>query len=54
MQVSFDLNRAQQNQAKFLTTVCHCLEQAVLEQRVTPSTASAKQWHTVARSPLAG
>ena len=27
--------------------LCHCLEQAVPEQRVTPGTASAKQWHTV-------
>ncbi len=35
----------------FLTTVCHCLEQAVPGQPVTPGTASAKQWHTVGIFP---
>ena len=35
----------------FLTTVCHCLEQAVPGQRVTLGTACSKQWHTVGQSP---
>jgi len=29
-----------------LPAVCHCLEQAVPGQRLTPRTASAKRWHT--------
>jgi len=31
----------------FLTTVCHCLPQAVHLLPVTPHTACGKQWHTV-------
>ncbi len=30
----------------FLSNVCHCLEQAVLGQRVASGTACSKQWHT--------
>jgi hypothetical protein len=35
-------------QPAFLTTVCHCLAQAVRGHRSTPYTARSKQWHTVA------